>query len=178
MSQENLENQMSQPSVQPVKPSIPPAFSSLSPVNSNRVELIKKIETGIPKLLKEVSLKAKINRFWDLGLTIASICLTLGITVSGLLGEEVVGKNQSKILAGSLGALLVAIQSTSRSIPIKQRSGGYRVLEAQLINLEFEFMFMQNNDGKLDDKEIDLITSKLFDLRKEAARLEQDPSSN
>ncbi|MBE9070239.1 hypothetical protein IQ260_26715 [Leptolyngbya cf. ectocarpi LEGE 11479] len=161
MSQGNLDK----------KPSQPTNF-----VTSGQVDLIKKVEKEINLLLKDVNRKATINRNWDLGLTLGSICLTLGITISGVLGEEVVGKNRSKVLAGILGAGLVAIQSTSRSIPIKQRSGGYRVLEAQLINLEFESIFMQSNDGKLDNTEINLIISKLSDLRKEAARLEQDLS--
>jgi hypothetical protein len=158
------------------EPSEPPIIPSSSIINSNQEVLIKELEKKISELLKIVSDRAKINRVWDLLLTIVSIAFTLGITVSGLLGEEVVGKNPSKILAGTLGAGLVAIQSVSRSIPIKQRSGGYRVLEAQLINLDFELMYKRNNDGKLDENEIRFITDKLHDLRKEAAKLEGDPA--
>lgn len=140
---------------------------------SSQKALIRKIETAISELLKIVVKRGKINRFFDLSGTIFSIILTLGITVSGVLGEEVIGKNNSKIIAGFLGAGLVAIQSISRSIPIKQRSGGYRVLEAQLTNLEFELMYMKN-DGSLDNAEVNILISKLHDLRKEAARLEGD----
>lgn len=179
MPQESGEQQMPETEAQfteVVQTSEALTSSAAVPTTPSQKILVKNLEKQIPELLEIVTKRAKINRSWDLVLTILSIILTLGITVSGVLGEEVVGKNTSKILAGLLGAGLVAIQSTSRSIPIKQRSGGYRVLEAQLINLEFELMYMQNNDGRLDDKEVRLIIGKLYDLRKEAARLEGDPA--
>lgn len=150
--------------------------NSSDPKDQAQKELIKKLEKILDQLLVTVRKRAKLNRGWDLSLTIGSIILTLTITVSGVLGEEVLGKNISKIIAGTLGAGLVAIQAVNNSIPIKQRSGGYRLIEAQLMNLEFDFLYKQYTNGRLDDTEIQIVLNQLGDLRREAAKLEGDPA--
>ena len=128
------------------------------------------LKSGISDFLVEVKRKARINRSWDVGLTAFSIGFALAITVVGLLDESKVWNK--KLVTGVLGAGLVAIQSASSSFPVKQRSGGYRLLEAQLINLEYELLYKGYTGKELDDKEAKVILEKLYDLRKEAAKLE------
>lgn len=126
------------------------------------------LREGIEEFLKEVKRRSTINRWWDLGLTSASIALTLIITLIGLSDDF----PKKKIFAGSFGAMLVAIQSVSSTFPVKQRSGGYRMLEAQLVNLEFDLMYKAYTGNELKENEAKALFEKLYELRKEAAKLE------
>lgn len=126
------------------------------------------LREGIEEFLEEVKRRARINRTWDLGLTSAGIVLTLAITLVGL-SDEIPGK---KFWTGGLGAVLVAIQSVSSTFPVKQRSGGYRMLEAQLVNLEFDLMYEAYTGNELEESEAKVLFEKLYELRTEAAKLE------
>ncbi len=138
----------------------------MTPAHPAPKELLR---TGIEEFLKEVQRRARINRIWDLGLTVAGIVLTLGITVVGLAGDNFPRK---AVWAGGLGATLVAIQAASSTFPVKQRSGGYRMLEAQLVNLELDLMYKAYTGSELDKAEAEVLFEKLYELRREAAKLE------
>ena len=110
--------------------------------------------------------RRKINRSWDAVLTILTIVLTLAIAVLGTEGVEV-NSNLKKASAGTLGAIVVAIQAIGNAFPVKQRAGGYRILEAQAITLENELTVATAQSDLL------AISKQLNSLILEAARLEQ-----
>lgn len=110
--------------------------------------------------------RRKINRSWDAALTILTIVFTLAIAVLGTEGVEV-NSDFKKASAGTLGAIVVAIQAIGNAFPVKQRAGGYRILEAQAITLENELTVAT------EQSELLAISKQLNSLILEAARLEQ-----
>ena len=140
--------------------------------SNQKIKLLEKVQENITSLLEVVRKRERINRRWDLGFAITSVVFTLTITIVGILDEEFIQENPKRLITGILGGGLVAIQSITNSIPLRQRSGGYRVLEAQLSSLELDLIYKQYTDGKLEDGELKVILDSLNNLRQEAAKLE------
>jgi hypothetical protein len=112
-----------------------------------------------------------LNRNWDGGLTVATIVLTLFITVIGTDGIKVT-ENDRKLWTGICGAIVVAINSIGNAFPVKQRAGGYRTLESQALTLRSKLEYISDNPEEID-RELPNITSQFLELIIKASELEQ-----
>lgn len=122
------------------------------------------LEKEIADFTLEVSRLRTINRNWDAGLTIATIILTLAITI--LVTLDQINEQDKKIVTGILGGVIVAIQSISNAFPVKQRAGTYRLLQAQASNLLSDVKYLEVPE------ELKTIESQFLQLRNEAAKAE------
>lgn len=102
----------------------------------------------------------KSNRNWDGRLTVATIVLTLIVTILGVEGITV-NQEAKKLAIGICGGLVVAIQSIGNAFPVKQRAGKYRLLEAQALSLKTQVTL--SSDDELD-KELANIRKQLTEL--------------
>ena len=129
----------------------------------------KFLEQGINKNQIEWKRLKKINRNWDGGLTIATISLTLFTALLGVEGISM-DDNVKKALIGVSGGLVVAIQSIGNAFPVKQRAGGYKLIESQAYTLRSKLGFLQT-DGEIQAS-LPQIKEEFFKLVAEAAKLE------
>jgi hypothetical protein len=116
--------------------------------------------------VKEWQKLRRYNRNWDGGLTIATILLTLATTVIGVEGIRM-NPEARKLVIGLCGGLVVAIQSIGNAFPVKQRAGGYRLLEGQGYALQSRTGYLQ-----LEEE----ISSSLPSMREEYYKLLADAS--
>lgn len=72
----------------------------------------------------------EFNRNCDEGLTVATISLTLFIALLGVEGISI-DDNLRKAFIGLSGGVVVAIQSIGNAFPVKQRAGGYQLIQGQ-----------------------------------------------
>lgn len=124
----------------------------------------QELETKATNFAKEVTKLRRINRTWDGALTITTITLTLLISVLSTL--EPIDERDRKIATGILGAVIVAIQAIGNAFPVKQKAGGYRLLQAQTNNLILDLRHLENSE------ELKAIEARYFQLELEAAKME------
>lgn len=124
----------------------------------------KDLEKEVEKLAQEMTRLRRINRNWDGGLTIATIILTLVITL--LSTWERIDEQDKKIATGIIGGVIVAIQSIGNAFPVKQRAGSYRILQAQANNLLIDVKDVE------DTEELNAIESQFYQLQNDAAKAE------
>lgn len=124
----------------------------------------KHLENEINELTKEVTRLRRTNRNWDGGLTITTIVFTLVITI--LSGWDRIDEQNKKIATGILGGVVVAIQSIGNAFPVKQRSGAYRILQAQANNLLTNVKYVEGTE------ELKAIESQFYLLRNDVAKTE------
>jgi hypothetical protein len=103
---------------------------SASPLDSNCSEALSKFEQELSKSYNKWQFLRRHNRNWDGGLTIATILLTLTTTTVGVQGLKLDDQTR-KLVIGLCGGAVVAIQSIGNVFPVKQRAGGYRLLQGQ-----------------------------------------------
>lgn len=108
----------------------------------------------------------RYNRNWDGGLTIATIILTMTMTIIGIEGIKL-DSVERKLWIGVCGGLVVAIQSIGNAFPVKQRAGGYRLLQGQGHALMSKIAYLQS-----DEEIADILPS----LREEYYKLLADAS--
>lgn len=124
----------------------------------------KELEKEVKKLTQEMTQLRRINRNWDGGLTIATIILTLVITLLSTFDR--IDKQDKKIATGIIGGVIVAIQSIGNAFPVKQRAGSYRILQAQANNLLTDVKYVE------DTEELKAIESQFYLLRNDVAKAE------
>lgn len=108
-------------------------------------EELKTFTSEVSVSLDEWQKLRRYNRSWDGGLTIATIVLTLTTTIIGVEGIKLDdGTRQLWIAVG--GGLVVAIQSIGNAFPVKQRAGGYRLLQSQGYALKSRIAYLQTDD--------------------------------
>jgi hypothetical protein len=98
--------------------------------------------------------------------TIASLLLTLFITVVGLLDEAVISANQRKVATGILGAILATLQTAVASFNLKRKYEGYFSLEVEGKGLLLDIDYAE---GKVD---LAKCKERLHNLRTSALKLE------
>ena len=105
----------------------------------------------------------RFNRNCDAALTITTILLTLFTTIVGVEGISF-GNNDNihKALIGISGGLVVAVQSIGNAFPVKQRAGGYQLLQGQAYTLKSRLGYLQQDDE---------INAKLPQIREEYYKL-------
>ena len=109
------------------------------------------------------------NRNCDAGLTIATIFLTLFTALLGVEGISI-NDNFRKALIGVSGGIVVAIQSIGNAFPVKQRAGGYKLIESQAYTLKTKLGFLQGDEEIA--KALPHIQEEFYKLVAEAATLE------
>lgn len=109
------------------------------------------------------------NRNWDGGLTVATIVLTLTTTIIGIEGVKL-DDGARKLWIGVCGGLVVAIQSIGNAFPVKQRAGGYRLLEGQGYALKSKIAYLQSDDEI--SKPLPNMREEYYKLLTEASKLE------
>jgi hypothetical protein len=124
----------------------------------------KELETKATNFANDVTRLRRINRNWDGVLTIITITFTLLISVLSTL--EPIDERDRKIATGILGAVIVAIQAIGNAFPVKQKAGGYRLLQAQANNLILDLRHLENLE------ELKAIEERYFQLELEAAKME------
>lgn len=87
----------------------------------------------------------RTNRNWDGGLTIVTIVLTLTTTIIGVEGIKL-DDGARKLWISVCGGLVVAIQSIGNAFPVKQRTGGYSLLQSQGYALKSRIAYLQSDD--------------------------------
>lgn len=122
------------------------------------------LEKEVKELTQEMTRLRRINRSWDAGLTIATIILTLAITILSTL--DGINEQDKKLATGIIGGVIVAIQSIGNAFPVKQRAGSYRILQAQANNLLTDVKYVENTE------ELKAIESQFYLLRNDAAKAE------
>lgn len=130
-----------------------------------------KLKEDITSQQQEWRRLRNLNRNWDGGLTVATIVLTLFITVVGTDGIKFT-ENDRKLWTGICGAIVVAINSIGNAFPVKQRAGGYRTLESQALTLRSRLEYI-SDDPKEIDRELPNITGQFLELIIKASELEQ-----
>jgi hypothetical protein len=111
----------------------------------------------------------RVNRNWDGGLTVSTIILTLFMALLGVEGINM-DSNLRKALIGISGGIVVAIQSIGNAFPVKQRAGGYKMIESQAYNLKSKLGFLQEEDEIKEN--LPQIQEEYYKLIVEAAKLE------
>jgi hypothetical protein len=111
----------------------------------------------------------RVNRNWDGGLTVSTIILTLFMAFLGVEGINM-DSNLRKALIGISGGIVVAIQSIGNAFPVKQRAGGYKMIESQAYNLKSKLGFLQEEDEIKAN--LPQIQEEYYKLIVEAAKLE------
>lgn len=111
----------------------------------------------------------RVNRNWDGGLTIATIILTLTTTIIGIEGVKL-DDGSRKLWIGVCGGLVVAIQSIGNAFPVKQRAGGYRLLQGQGYALKSKIAYLQS-DAEISES-LPNIREEYYKLLTEASKLE------
>jgi hypothetical protein len=111
----------------------------------------------------------KFNRNCDGGLTIATIFLTLFIALLGVEGISI-NDNLRKALIGLSGGVVVAIQSIGNAFPVKQRAGGYQLIQGQAYALKSRLGYLQE-DSEIVEK-LPQIQEEFYKLLAEADKLE------
>ena len=130
---------------------------------SEAKEELKRINDEIDKHHTEWRRLRQFNRNCDAGLTITTIVLTLFTTILGVEGISF-GDNDNirKALIGLSGGLVVAVQSIGNAFPVKQRAGGYQLLQGQAYTLKSKLGYLQQDDE---------INAKLPQIREEYYKL-------
>ncbi len=110
-----------------------------------------------------------MNRNWDGGLTIATITLTL---FTALLGVEGISadENLRKALIGISSGIVLAIQSMGNAFPVKQRAGGYQLIQGQAYALKSKLKYLQE-DSEIVEK-LPQMQEEFYKLLAEADKLE------
>jgi hypothetical protein len=116
---------------------------SASTSDSNGSEVLSKFKQELSKSLNEWQRLRRHNRNWDGGLTIATILLTLTTTIVGVEGLKLDDQTR-KLVIGLCGGVVVAIQSIGNAFPVKQRAGGYRLLQGQAYTLRSRAEYLQS----------------------------------
>ncbi len=111
----------------------------------------------------------QINRNWDGALTIATILLTLITTIIGIDGISLEDGTR-KLWIGVCGGLVVAIQSIGNAFPVKQRAGGYRLLQGQGYELRSRIAYLQS-DTEITET-LPKLQEQYYKLLDEASKLE------
>lgn len=130
---------------------------------------LKIFESEVSKRLDEWQALRRFNRNWDGGLTIATILLTLTTTIIGVEGIKL-DDGVRKLWIGVCGGIVVAIQSIGNAFPVKQRAGGYRLLQGQCYALKSQIAYLQ-----LDDEistSLPKMREEYYKLLTEASKLE------
>ncbi len=109
------------------------------------------------------------NRNWDGGLTIATIVLTLTTTIIGIEGIKL-DDGARKLWIGLCGGIVVAIQSIGNAFPVKQRAGGYRLLQGQCYALKSQIAYLQS-DSEISTS-LPNMREEYYKLLTEASKLE------
>jgi hypothetical protein len=133
---------------------------------SDLQEELKIFTSEISGSLAEWQKLRRANRNWDGGLTIATIVLTLTTTIIGIEGIKL-DNGARKLWIGVCGGLVVAIQSIGNAFPVKQRAGGYRLLQGQGYALKSQIAYLQSDDE---------ISKVLPNMREEYYKLLADAS--
>lgn len=123
-------------------------------------------QAEVSSSIKEWQRLRRHNRNWDGGLTIATILLTLVTTVVGVEGARMNDETR-KLVISVCGGLVVAIQSIGNAFPVKQRAGGYRLLQGQGYALQSRTGYLQSEEE---------ISSALASMREEYYKLLADAS--
>lgn len=126
-------------------------------------------QSELTKSLSEWQKLRRINRNWDGGLTIATIVLTLATTIIGIEGLGL-GATARKLWIGVCGGVVVAIQSVGNAFPVKQRAGGYRLLQGQAYTMKSRTAYLQSDEeiGKV----LPVLLDEYYKLLDEASKLE------
>lgn len=127
---------------------------------------LKIFKSEVSSSVKEWQALRRSNRNWDGGLTIATILLTLATTVIGVDGIKM-NDEARRLAIGLAGGLVVAIQSIGNAFPVKQRAGGYRLLQGQGYALQSRTGYLQSEEE---------ISSILPTMREEYYKLLADAS--
>jgi hypothetical protein len=134
----------------------------------SKVEL-KTFKSELLKSLAEWQRLRRHNRNWDGGLTVATILLTLTTTIVGVEGLKL-DDQARKLVIGICGGLVVAIQSIGNAFPVKQRAGGYRLLEGQGYTLRSRSEYLQTEDEIISA--LPGMREEYYKLLSEASKLE------
>jgi hypothetical protein len=132
-------------------------------------EELKTFESEVSKSLDKWQELRHFNRNWDGGLTIATILLTLTTTIIGVEGIKL-DDGARKLWISVCGGIVVAIQSIGNAFPVKQRAGGYRLLQGQCYALKSQIAYLQ-----LDDEistSLPKMREEYYKLLTEASKLE------
>lgn len=113
----------------------------------------------------------RFNRNCDAALTLTTIVLTLVTTILGVEGISL-GDNDNlrKTLIGISGGLVVAVQSIGNAFPVKQRAGGYQLLQGQAYTLKSRLGYLKGDD-EINAK-LPQIQEEYYKLISEADKLE------
>lgn len=130
---------------------------------------LKTFASEVSASLAEWQKLRRSNRNWDGGLTIATIVLTLTTTIIGIEGIKL-DDGARKLWIGVCGGLVVAIQSIGNAFPVKQRAGGYRLLQGQGYALKSKIAYLQSDDEI--SKSLPNMREEYYKLLTEASKLE------
>lgn len=136
--------------------------------SDSKVEL-KTFKGELLNSLTEWQRLRRHNRNWDGGLTVATILLTLTTTIVGVEGLKL-DDQARKLVIGVCGGLVVAIQSIGNAFPVKQRAGGYRLLEGQGYTLRSRSEYLQTEDEIISA--LPGMREEYYKLLSEASKLE------
>jgi hypothetical protein len=118
-------------------------------------------------LVHESLLRLGRRNFWlHTIINIASLSLTLLITIVGLQDTTYISTNQRKVLTGTLGAILATLQTAAASFNLKRKYEGYYSLEVEGRGLLLD---IDDAEGKDDLKKC---KERLKSLRVNALKLE------
>ena len=134
----------------------------------SKVEL-KTFKSELLKSITEWQRLRRLNRNWDGGMTIATVLLTLTTTIVSVEGLKLDDQAQ-KLVIGVCGGLVVAMQSIGNAFPVKQRAGGYRLLEGQGYSLRSRSEYHQTDDEILSA--LPGMREDYYKLFSEASKLE------
>jgi len=111
----------------------------------SKINLHSGVETHIEKFTKSY----KINRNWDICLSVSAIVFTLLATITGT-GSNSTGLSESnqKTLTGIFGAIAIAIQSASSRFPVQASAKSYKKLKNEMHLLQ---LFIIHNPDKEDE---------------------------
>ena len=137
-------------------------------------EELKKLKEEIEGKYKQWQKLRRLNRNWDAGLTIATIVFTLFTTILGVEGISMDNKenqkNLRKALIGVSGGIVVAIQSIGNAFPVKQRAGGYQLIQGQAYTLKSRLGYLQQESEIME--KLPQIQEEFYKLVAEADKLE------
>ena len=130
---------------------------------------LKTFKAEVSSSVNEWQELRRSNRNWDGGLTIATILLTLTTTVIGVEGIKM-DEATRRLAIGICGGLVVAIQSIGNAFPVKQRAGGYRLLQGQGYALQSRTGYLQSDEEII--KELPGMREEFYKLLTDASKLE------
>lgn len=119
--------------------------------------------------LSEWQKLSRFNRSCDGGLAIATIVPTLTATIIGIEGVNF-DDAQRKAWISGFGGLVVAIRSIGNAFPVKERAGGYRLLDGQGYTLKSKIAYLQSAEEI--STTLSLIREDYYKLLVEASKIE------